>query len=356
MAQLQAANIGKNLKANVSQATVITTNARAIIAQKDVVVKQIPHLPEHQKKARAHAKKWLDSIWPQIIDTTSSIIDFANTFDSAQQNMLELTKRLEKGDEQAKKEFLAVLNEVLLKSLQQKLESSSKIASNVGSFHDEFQTDYEAFHSDFIEADKVITGDNVELKQKKARRDDALATAKKLQIAIQVDAAAMPVTAEVTLALSETGVGLLIGGLIFLVEGGALIGMKIAYANAMDEVNSLTQEINQLNKEINSLKAVEHQISGLQDASKKIVVAAADVADSWRTLASEMGQLIKRVDSISPEQVAIVIKTELAAANKDWQVVLKLALKLQPSDGQIPHKTFKSMDAYVKALKAKPRG
>ena len=356
MAQQHPTNIGNKLKATVSQATVITTNARAIIAQKDVVLKQIPHFPEHQKKACLHAKEWLDNIWPQIFNAISSTIDFANTFDSAQQNLLQLIERLEKGDEQAKKEFLNVLKEVLLRSLQQKKDSSSKIASNLETFHDEFQADYEAFHSDFVEADKVISGDNEELKQKKGKRDAELATAHKLEIAMIVDAAAMPVTAGVTLALSETGVGLVIGGIIFAVELGAYAGMEIAYANAMDKVNSLTQEIDQLNKEINSLKAVETQIGGLQKASKEIADAAAGLADRWHMLVADMGQLIKRVESVSPKQAAIVIKIELEAANKDWQVVLKQAMKLQPSGGEIPHKTFKSMDAYVKALKSKARG
>ena len=323
MAQQHPTSIGNKLKATVSLASVITTNARAIIAQKDVAIEQILHLPEHQKKARAHAKNWLDNIWPQIFDTTSSIIDFANTFDSAQQNLLQLTERLEKGDtEQAKKEFLDVLNEVLLKSLQQKRDSSSKIARNVESFHDEFQADYEAFHSDFVEADKVITGYNEELRQKKGKRDDTLAEAKDLKTGIVVDAVAVPFMGLLAAPLALVGVG-------------AAAGLGAAYDNSMDEVKSLTQEIDQLNKKINSLKAVKTQIGGLQKASEEIVAAAADFAESWFTLASEMEQLFKRVDSISLEEAPIAIKSELDSANKDWQELLNLAKKLQPSSGQI---------------------
>lgn len=204
---------------------------------------------------------------------------------------------------------------------------------------------YDEFKSDF---EKAISGNmTVELKQRISEMDQALMKAKELEIAIVV----MPATVETAIAFPEHGVGLLIGGLLFVGELGAYVVMEAKYADTFGKINSITKETDQLDQEVTQLKLVETRITGLHKTSMATVDSSSAVANGWITLDTEILELIKRIESISPQQAIIVIKTELEAAAKDYKVVLEQAKKLLPTCGQIPMQKFSSFDDYIKALK-----
>lgn len=147
-----SAKQGENQKNAIAGAVLVTQNARLIIEQQAIAtIKEIPSLPDHQQAAKVQSKEWLDNIWPLIIQTTADIIDYANTFQSAYEQLLTLVPKLKAGD---KKDFIQVLKVVLLQNLQEKKTSSTTIADKIKAFHDNFQPLYGEFLSDFKAAMK----------------------------------------------------------------------------------------------------------------------------------------------------------------------------------------------------------
>ena len=324
----------------------------------DIDLKQIPGLPLHQHRARSQATDWLENVWPLITEIMSQVMDFANTLDGiikrffcfrtdgiAKEEQQLLTSDL---GQQGIKLIIEALS-VLLTILQEKKNSASQNTIRIKSFCSRFQPAYDEFKSDF---EKAISGNmTVELKPRISEMDQTLMKAKELEIAIMVDAVVMPATVETAIAFPEHGVGLLIGGLLFVGELGAYVGMKAKYADTFGKINQVTKETDQLDQEVVQLKLVETQITGLHKTSIATVDSSSAVANGWITLGTEILELIKRIESISPQQAIIVIKTELEAAAKDYEMVLEQAKKLLPTGGQIPMQKFSSVDDYIKALK-----
>lgn len=264
--------------------------------------------------------------------------------------------KLEKGDEKAKGDFLQVLQQVLIKNLQDKKDSSKKVRDKVTTFHDKFEPLYQAFLMDFHEADKKIQGDDTQIRDKQADLLKWEAKAEGYIIAAVMLAIAEPATATATFALSTTGIGLLIGGIIMIGELAALSTMLGLYADAVKHVNHLQNEIYDLKREVTMLHAIEKQITGLQKNTNSVVLASANVENGWIALTRDLEDTIKHLQDITPEQAAIVIKTNLSAANKEWGVVLEQAKILQPSGGELPAKKFDSSKDLIKAIEDQAKG
>lgn len=348
---------GKNLSKTMNGAVLVSKNVQMILLQQDITLSALPNLPAHQQAARAHAKKW-DDIWKAILSTTSEVIDFANTFDSSYQQLLTLTNTLENGTAaekaKAKTDFLAVMNEVILATLKDKHTKATQVATNTETFYNQFLPDYHKFHSDFKTANKIITKDDDKLNNLAADLAKAKAKALGLEIGIMADAGLVPITVAGTYAAGPVGV--IVGGILLVIEIGALVGMLIEYADAMKEVHSIQNKISDVTEEMTQLQGVETQITGLQNASLNIMQGAKSVENGWLTLSADMHALIKRAEGISPEDIAIIIKSELGGMNKDWQTVLEQTKKLQPDGGVIGHKTYKTADDMLQAITPKHQG
>ena len=73
------------------------------------------------------------------------------------------------------------------------------------------------------------------------------------------------------------------------------------------------------------------------------MTSSASVRDGWQTLVDDMNEFMKQMETISPQQIAIVIKSELGVAAKDWQDVLAMAQKLSLDINRVflsPPRTF----------------
>ena len=348
---------GEHQKNTVAGATLVTKNARLIIQQEDIAtIKEIPNLPTHQKAAKTQSNKWLHDIWPLIIKTTTEIIDYANTFQASITQLNDLIPKLEKGDKKAKDDFVQVLEVILIPALKEKSKTARDIATSVSKFHDNFEPLYNEFAADFTKANDLMTHDKQEIREKQAQEKQWEAKARAYEISVIALGIALPVTAAATVAFSETGVGLLIGAVLMVGELSAIGALLGEYADATQHVNDLTNEIDSLNKQVCQLTLIEKQISGLQKHSQQVVTFTAKVADGWVALHEDLQDTVKHFQKATPNEAAILIKIQLAAANKEWGIALEQAKTLQPSGGQLEQKKFKTSDDMMKAIKAQVKG
>lgn len=151
--------------------------------------------------------------------------------------------------------------------------------------------------------------------------------------------------------MAATGIGLLIGGLIVIGEIIAIATTLALYAEGQQKMHDLVVQLNALNAEVAQLHIIESQVTGLQKNTKTVVDTSAQVADGWLALAADITNTMKQLEKITPEQAAILINTELGAANKDWAVVLTQAEALQPKGGKLESKKYETADEMVKAIK-----
>ncbi len=342
---------GENHRKTVAGATAVTKCARLIVSQQDIsTIKEIPNLPEHQSAAKKQSNDWLNDIWPLIIKTTADIIDYANTFQATYDELVKLVPQLEDGDEQAKDQFVNTLHQVLLPALQDKETVSQSIVDKIKTFDSNFVELYQKFASDFNEANEVMTADKPQIvalqKEVNVWKDKAA----HYEQVIVAAAIALPMTTSGTALLSETGVGVIIGGILMIGELAALGTELGMYASAMKQVNSLLGQLHQLESQVAELSTIESQITGLKQNTDTIITASTSVAQAWIALHADMDNTIKHLQLISPADAAIVIKSELATANADWKVVLEQAKVLQPDGGELDKKEFDSSDDMVKAI------
>lgn len=343
---------GSSQKDVVAGATLVTMNARVIIDQQAIsTIKEIPNLPDHQAAAKKQSANWLNEIWPLIIKTTAEIIDYATTFQVMYKQLLVLIPKLEQGDQKAKDEFVSTLQGVLVAALQKKENTAKNIKDDIVKFASDFEELYQKFATDFDAANRVLTADEPKITEYQKEIDALNEKAKTFVKLIIVPAIAIPATIVGTMVLAATGVGLIIGGILLIGEIAALVTLIVEYAETMKQVHELTNKVADLKTEVAQLKTIEGQITSLKKNTDAVATAANSVAQGWVALSAEMANTLYHLTPLSPKDAAIVLKNELGTANRDWGVVLEQAKVLQPKGAQLEHKTVKTADDMVKAIK-----
>lgn len=164
--------------------------------------------------------------------------------------MLTLLPKLEAGDKEAKDNFVQALQIVLIPNLQGKSKTAKGIATSVQTFHSDFQPLYNKFQTDFKAANDLMTKDNTAILDKQADLTMWKGKALGYEMAAVSMGVALPITAAATAVFSETGVGLLVGGILMVGELAALGTMLGLYADAMHHVNDLNSDINDLQTQV----------------------------------------------------------------------------------------------------------
>ncbi len=350
-------NQGHNVNSSVAGgATVVTENARLILQQ--AVINALPEIPKllgHQKSAQNQSQEWVDKIWPLIINTTAEIIDYANTFQATYNALLELIPRLQAGDMDARDEFVQALKGALIPELQSKLSRANEIATSIKQFHNDFEPLYSEFQKDFTEANKVITKDKMKIQDDQASRVKWDTISSLEVVAILVCGATLPVTAVAMAMFPEIGIGVLIGGGIFMAGEVTAMGVLLhEYAEAVQKVKDLTIAIKKIKSRVTQLDLIEDQISDLQKNTENVVTFSANVVDGWVALCDNMHEAIAHLQKISLQQDAAVL-INLKAANNDWGVVLQQAKNLQSNCGRLEQKMPATSNEPVKAIQAQAK-
>ena len=235
---------------------------------------------------------------PQITLTIKDVSDYAEAFADAYKQLLGLVGSLEKGS--AKKKFTSIINDVLVTRLKKNLANATKIAKDVGTFHDSFLPDYSNFQKDFQVIKGIVNETNSELESLKTKKSETEVLAQQL------------------LQMSH--------------EMPENPGLEASYyeqfINAKEKADKIGKEIDEKQSYVNKLTKMEAEINTMENSSMDVMTSSASVRDGWQTLVDDMNEFMKRMETISPQQIAIVIKSELGAAAKDWQDVLAMTEKL----------------------------
>ena len=343
---------GNSYGSTVNAATQITMYAQTVVRQQDVTISEVPNLPQHQEKARNHAQTWLKEIWPSILDVSHDIIGYAQIFDSAYIELNNLVSRLEKGDSDAKEQFKTILNVVLLPGFQKA--SISKIAESMNIFLESLQTDAKNFESDSEMAKKAYIKESGALAELQTKEEAAQTRVHSLHIAIIAAAATLATLiaalAVVSIFTFGIGSGALAAGVV--AATATETALSASYAEAVQTEHNLQTQIEQEQHELAMLNSVQNQLNGFTQSTSQTSTAAQSVADGWAALGDDLDNLIQQLDKITPEEAAIIIRTQLYAAYQDWKVVVSLAKVLKPSN-QIPVKEYKDMKAFLNDITPK---
>ena len=109
---------------------------------------------------------------------------------------------------------------------------------------------------------------------------------------------------------------------------GLEAGYYEQFINTKEKADKIRKEIDEKQSYVNKLTKMEAEINTMEKSSMDVMTSSASVCDGWQTLVDDMNEFMKQMETISPQQIAIVIKSELGAAAKDWQDVLAMAQKL----------------------------
>lgn len=289
---------GHRLQVTVNGAIDVTVNVKIILEQPDVTIDKLPNFPAQLEKARTHAKVWMDDIIPQITLTIKDVTDYAEAFADAYKQLLGLVESLEKGS--AKEKFTSIINDVLVSRLKKSLTNATKIAKDIGTFHDSFLPDYSNFQKDFQVIKGIVNETNNEIESLKTKKAQTEALAQQLL--------------QMSTEMPE--------------NPGLEAGYYSQFIAAKEEADKIGKQIDEKQSYVNKLTKVETEINTMEKSSMDVMNASASVRNGWQTLIDDMNEFMKRIEAISPQQIAIIIKSELGAAAKDWQDVLEMAQKL----------------------------
>ena len=231
----------------------------------------------------------------------------------------------------------------------------SRIASNTKIFQQNLDSDYKNFESDSEVAKRVYTKESGELAELQTKEEAAQHEVQGLQTAIIAAAATLAALvaafAIVSIFSFGLGSGAMAAGIVAATATEAVL--SASYASAVQIEHSLQSQIQQEQHELASLNAVRNQlIGGFAGSTSKTTSAAQSVADGWSALGDDLDNLVQQLDHISPQEAAIVIRTQLCAAHADWEVVLAQAKVLEPSP-QIPVKQYNDMESFLKDISPK---
>ena len=289
---------GHRLQITVNGAIDVTVNVKTILEQPDVTIDKLPNFPAQLEKARTHAKVWMDDIIPQITLTIKDVTDYAEAFADAYKQLLGLVESLEKGS--AKEKFTSIINDVLVSRLKKSLTNATKIAKDIGTFHDSFLPDYSNFQKDFQVIKGIVNETNNEIESLKTKKSQTEALAQQLL--------------QMSTEMPD--------------EPGLEAAYYSQFIAAKEEADKIGKQIDEKQSYVNKLTKVETEINTMEKSSMDVMNASTSVRNGWQTLVDDMNEFMKRIETISPQQIAIIIKSELGAAAKDWQDVLEMAQKL----------------------------
>ena len=289
---------GHRLQVTVNGAIDVTVNVKTILEQPDVTIDKLPNFPAQLEKARTHAKVWMDDIIPQITLTIKDVTDYAEAFADAYKQLLGLVESLEKGS--AKEKFTSIINDVLVSRLKKSLTNATKIAKDIGTFHDSFLPDYSNFQKDFQVIKGIVNETNNEIESLKTKKSQTEALAQQLL--------------QMSTEMPD--------------EPGLEAAYYSQFIAAKEEADKIGKQIDEKQSYVNKLTKVETEITTMEKSSMDVMNASTSVRNGWQTLVDDMNEFMKRIETISPQQIAIVIKSELGAAAKDWKDVLEMAQKL----------------------------
>ena len=320
---------------DVSTASIaIQTYVAAILRQPDIKLDALPELPEHQKTAREHAQSWLDEVLPNIVKTNADIIDYANSFLSFYETLIELAKRIDAGDKTKVKTFVDGLV-ILRNGLTRKETASKNVENQIKDFKSKLSVDYVNFTKDASAATKLLEGENGEIK-KISDEIDSVNSQLKTYIGVMsggavgiiggiamilVGSFATIETAGISSGLIVAGTGLLVGGIGSEITGG------VEYGLAVKRLKELQEELATDKQGIGAIKHIHTVLDGFLSQMDDALKSVGNLREQWSQLAARLDNVIADLDK-NPGELGLVAL--LKSAKGDWENTLDFARRMEP--------------------------
>lgn len=351
-AKLSNSTIIKAHQASLKASAAIQTYVETILKQPDLLLKEMPTLPEHQKIARNHASKWILQITPNMVVTNAGIIDFSNAFNAYYNDLIALADKVA-NDPEARKNF--ILGLAALRNDIRRMQSQVKQEEfDLKSFQTNLNKDYEIFQADAKAANAIYVGADGKLAdlqgqidslQKKMNTFIGLMAGGAVGILAGIVMICVGVFAEIATAGISTGlvlggIGVLTTGISSEISGGAEYGI------AVNELADLKEQLAEDKQGLLVIGVEKGKLDGMVDQIAASVTATGTLLQSWNDLDASFGKVIKDIET-DPGKYGPQLKAMLDFAKQDWGDALSLAEKMQP-DGKLPVKDFKKIQDAIK--------
>ncbi|MGF9767076.1 HBL/NHE enterotoxin family protein [Bacillus albus] len=253
---------------------------------------------QHQKDAKTNATYWLDNLKPHMIKTIQNSVSYNDTFQASYDQLL---AALDEKDSAILKSTFKFRLVRLYRSILENSEEVDKLLERLKTFRDTMAEDTNSFKDDSNQLMSILGSKNSGISV--------------LQQQIDYYNNIIEKHSRKRMELS-----------IFVPQSERL--------QAREELKFAKQEIEKLKSRISG---VEPEIAILTDAKNKTehmtaaidpaITALQNISNQWHTIGSKYDSLLRNVDNINPDRIAI-IKVDLKIAKDSWQDLKNYADKL----------------------------
>ncbi|HHI92325.1 MAG TPA: hypothetical protein ENK04_02250 [Gammaproteobacteria bacterium] len=284
-------------KEQSSQALIIQAYANSVNEQPNVDFSGEPHLATYQTQintglatAQGHAKKYLNSIKPSIIQNIANIGNYY-ALNSA------VATTLPEGSTEAK--WIENLSELQTQSAQYQ-KDANVIVTSLQNLHDNLTTDAASFAKTVSDLNAAVNGDNgvlasdnKELSSIQGKIDGAIAGIVTSGLAIVGGGVMIAVGGITDFVTAGTTTPLVVGGIGVVIAGvGGEVASAITLKNLNDEKAKLLTEKSTLTAEVKLATGVSSSYQSLATQVKNAVDAATQMENAWEFLSSDLGSMI----------------------------------------------------------------
>lgn len=279
------------------------------------------NMKNNQEVARTNAKKWLDGLKPQIIQTNQNIINYNTEFQNYYDTLVEAANNKDK------ETIKAVLQE-LIASISVNKEKSDKLVEGLIKFREKIATDTHNLKENANKITGILADENQGIPNMKKQIETnykLIDENNKVYIASSV-ATSLGAFLAATIILAPLGAGPLGGGIY------GVVSSKQQINSAYEEIKKLQTNIKNSEQQVGKLTILENDTQNLTKTIDVAIDAVDKVKDQWVFMGTKYESLLQNVDKINGDQLAIIIKNKLNTAKTSWDQVSKYAEKLQDSE------------------------
>lgn len=324
-------------QASTSAALVVQNYAATVLTQPDLSLPDVlPNLPAHQQAARTHATNWRDTVQPQMIKTNTDIVDFANSFDSYYNPLMQLAVKIQQNPKDGPSIATFASGVAQLQALvAAKQTSTTTVVNSLGSFQTDLAADARAFGADFNTAEATLAGKDGQIAAL-GNQIDAIHTAMDKDLAMIAGGSvaavvgglmiAVGVLAEIETAGASTA--LVLGGLAVLGTGaGVAIAGGVDFAKQSSALGTAITTKTNLQQQYAATKQVNNIVQSLSTQAAAAVTAVGSLMTGWQTLGQEFVEFQGALSSATPN-LGFFLIAQLNTAKADWDDVAAQARKL----------------------------
>ncbi|HDR7642122.1 enterotoxin [Bacillus wiedmannii] len=279
------------------------------------------NMKNNQEVARTNAKKWLDSLKPQIIQTNQNIINYNTEFQNYYDTLVEAANNKDK------ETIKAVLQE-LIASIKNNKEKSNKLVEDLIEFREKISKDTHDLKENSGKITGILADEKrgiPDMKKQIETNYKLIDENNKVYIASSVSTA-LGAFLTSTIILAPLGAGPLGGGIY------GVVSSKQQINDAYEEIKKLQTNISNSEQQVGKLTILENDTKNLTETIDAAITAVENVKDQWVVMGTKYESLLQNVDKISGDQLAIIIKNKLNTAKTSWEQVSEYAQKIQNSE------------------------